>query len=43
MGKETILKRIADFVAVFWLYKRHHPARYALKLARDIVWRGLPF
>lgn len=32
-----------EFINVFRLYRRHHPARYALATAWRIAVRGVPF
>lgn len=37
------MSRIAEFVQVYRLYRNHHPRLYALRLAYDIAFRGLPF
>jgi hypothetical protein len=40
--KQTIAK-LREFVAVYRLYRAHHPAIYAATRAREIVFCGLPF
>lgn len=37
------MKRAFNFLALFWLYAKHHKPAYAWRIARDIAYRGLPF
>lgn len=37
------MNRITEFVQVYRLYRNHHTRAYALRLAYDIAFRGLPF
>ena len=37
------MKRVADFLSVYRLYRHHHPARYAAHVAWGIAFKGLPF
>jgi hypothetical protein len=37
------MKQLVEFVQVYRLYRRHHSVAYALRLARDIAFYGLPF
>ena len=39
----TAMKRVADFLSVYRLYRHHHPARYAARVAWGIAFKGLPF
>ncbi len=41
-GDEQV-KRLALFLVVLWQYRRAHKLFYAMRIARDIAYRGLPF
>ena len=37
------MKKLIEFERVFCLYRKHHTANYAAKIARGIAFDGLPF
>ena len=37
------MSRLAEFIGLYRLYRRHHPRRYALQRAYQIAFTGLPF
>jgi len=37
------MNRIADFLALYRLYRAVHPRIYAAKIAYGVVFRNLPF
>ena len=37
------MNRVTEFLQVYRLYRNHHSRMYALRLAYDISFRGLPF
>lgn len=37
------MKALANFVAVWWLYRKHHSPVYAARIAFGIAFRRLPF
>ena len=34
---------LREFIQVYRLYRRHHPATYAARIAFGCAFRGLPF
>lgn len=37
------MKRAFNFLALFWLYAKHHNPVYAARIAYGMAYRGLPF
>ena len=37
------MKKLAEFIEVFRLYKRHNSLRYAARIAYGIAFKALPF
>jgi len=37
------MKALIEFIKVYRLYRRHHPRRYALRIAYGCAFQELPF
>lgn len=42
-AQSTVLRKCADFIAVYRLYRRAHPRAYAARIAYGIAFKELPF
>lgn len=40
---EEVMSLIFDFLAVYRMYRKHHSAMYAARIAYGIVFKALPF
>lgn len=40
---EDVMSLICDFLAVYRMYRKHHSAMYAARIAYGIVFKALPF